>query len=91
MDECGKDTDAVATKDVLVNGNVSYTIVILGDIDCNGKISATDARRALRIATKLDKVDELLSLAADADGNGKYTAVDARIVLRVATKLESFK
>lgn len=86
-----KGSESLATKDVLVNGNVSYTIIVLGDIDCNGKISATDARRVLRIATKLDKVDDMLLLAADADGNGKYTAVDARIVLRVATKLESFK
>ncbi len=65
----------------------SYT---LGDIDCNGKITAADARLALRISAKLETGTETQLLAADTDKNGRITASDARKILRVAANLDRF-
>lgn len=60
-----------------------------GDLDGNGKITAADARVALRISAKLEKTTEAQKLIADVNNDGKITAADARKILRVAAKLES--
>lgn len=65
-----------------------YTVVVLGDTDCNGKVSAADARLALRLAAGLDKAEKHILSAADADMNGKVTAADARTILRAAANME---
>ena len=61
----------------------------MGDIDNNGKINASDARLALRIAAKLENnmTDNQLK-AADVTKDGKVTASDARKILRVGAKLD---
>ena len=51
-------------------------------------MNATDARSALRIAAKLDTVDEFSLRLADVDENSKVDAGDARMILRHAAKLE---
>ncbi len=59
-----------------------------GDVDGNGKITAADARLALRISAKLEKATEYQTRIADMDKNGKITAADARKILRISAKLE---
>ena len=63
---------------------------ILGDANGDGKITAADARIALRISAKLDKIEDFnLPLAAlDVTGDKKLTAADARKILRISAKLE---
>ena len=61
---------------------------VAGDVDGNGKITAADARLALRISAKLEKATELQTTVADMDKNGKITAADARKILRISAKLE---
>lgn len=68
----------------------TYTIIILGDVNADGKVTAADARVTLRVSAKLDTISDVVMLAADIDGNGKITAADARKVLRASAKLESF-
>jgi len=60
-----------------------------GDVNSDGKITAVDARIALRISAKLER--SLNSSAADADGNGYITASDARTILRASAKLETLR
>lgn len=60
----------------------------IGDIDGNGKITAGDARLALRGAASLEKLSEMQLKLADIDGNGRITASDARMILRRAANLE---
>lgn len=64
-------------------------IVRLGDVNIDGKISAADARLALRIAARLepDATDAQL-IAADVITDGRVEAKDARHILRVSAKLE---
>lgn len=59
-----------------------------GDVDGNGKITAADARLALRISAKLEKATEYQTRIADMDKNNKITAADARKILRISAKLE---
>lgn len=59
-----------------------------GDINNDDKVTATDARLALRISAKLDEPTELQKKAADVNNDSKVTATDARIILRVSAKLE---
>ncbi len=60
----------------------------LGDIDKDAKVTSIDARKALRIAAKLDTCDDLEARLADMDGDGKVTSIDARVILRIAAKLD---
>ena len=59
--------------------------VIKGDVDSDGKVTASDARLILRAAVGLEEVDPE---RGDIDGDGKVTASDARDALRLATGLE---
>lgn len=62
---------------------------IAGDINGDNKITASDARLALRIAARLDVVtNNSVLMAADMNNDGRITAADARIILRKAARLE---
>lgn len=59
-----------------------------GDLDGNRKITAADARLALRIAAKLETGNNHQLMVADMNKDGKITAADARKILRISAKLE---
>lgn len=83
------DEDKVATSNTVTANGETYTIILLGDLDLNGKITAADARLILRISAKLDAPTETARLAGDLDSNGKITAKEARSVLRFSARLQS--
>ncbi len=58
-----------------------------GDIDADGKVTAADARLALRYSVSLDNPDEEQIILADYNEDGSVTAADARIILRVSVGL----
>ena len=59
-----------------------------GDMNGDGKITASDARSILRIAASLDVATDEQRAMADVNGDGKVTASDARTVLRWAANLD---
>lgn len=61
-----------------------------GDVNDDGKVSATDARLALRASAGLDKLTDEQLISADANGDGKIMATDARTILRVCARIDSF-
>ncbi len=68
----------VATGSILTSydGAFSMTVIVDGDIDCNGMISATDyinLRGHLKTGVSMSKAQ---SLAADLDGNGELSTSD---------------
>ena len=67
----------------IIDTNCTYK---KGDIDGDGKITATDARLAAKISAKLEPYVK----AADLDGDGIVTSTEARKILRVSAKLDSF-
>ncbi len=59
-----------------------------GDIDRDGKVTASDARLILRTSVKLETIDMLSLPYADTDHNGEISASDARYALRASVGLE---
>ena len=71
------------------NGKIvdTKTIIVPGDVDCDGEVKSSDARLALRAAVKLETLENCQQAAADmADMSKKLTitAADARYILRTA-------
>lgn len=82
------DTDLVATGYVLTCDTMAYTVVVPGDVDSNGKVNASDARKALRNSAMLEILTDAQFLAADIDESGTITASDARAILRISAAIE---
>lgn len=61
-----------------------------GDIDCTGKVTASDARTALRISVELEKQENYPYILGDMNYDGKITASDAREILRVSVGLSVY-
>ena len=62
--------------------------VDIGDVNFDGKVTASDARTILRAAALLEILTKSQLSVADINGDGKLTATDARLVLRMAAGLE---
>ncbi len=95
-----KDGTAVKDDELVTSGmrcdSYGYTkdIVLLCDVDCDGKVTASDARIALRLASYLEKWDApICRVAANTHSLtdiGGTTAEDARFILRFAAGLEDY-
>lgn len=59
-----------------------------GDINGDGKITASDAREALRAAAGLSELEGVQNDAADYNNDGRVTASDARLILRKAANID---
>ncbi len=66
----------------------NYYTLMFYDVNGDGKVTAGDAREALRISAKLSEPDFVYFKAADINWDDKVTASDARTILRRAAKLE---
>lgn len=66
----------------------AVSVCIPFDVNCDGKVTAADARMVLRKAAYLESFDGLIFSAADVDGNRRITAADARTILRKAANIE---
>lgn len=61
-------------------------LLIIGNVDGNGKVDSTDARLVLQYAVKKIDVAALNVTTADVDGSGKVDSTDARLILQFAVK-----
>lgn len=100
-----KDGKAVDSKDIIKSGMVislqdkngkvidTMTVVVPGDNDGDGKITASDARTALRASVDLDKLNDWQEDASNVDAikKNEITAADARFILRASVGLENLK
>ncbi len=72
-----------------VFAHAEQAIILLGDVDLDGKVTEPDARQILRFSADLDEInDDLLFFACDFNGDGHVTAYDARVALRIAAGIE---
>lgn len=62
-----------------------------GDVDLDGNVTASDARKVLRHSAKIQLLDDSLFTRADVNRDKNINASDARLVLRVAAKLDEFE
>ena len=68
---------------------VSAAEVYFGDVNFDGKVTASDARAVLRYAATIDAPDEYQKIVADVNGDGRITSADARFILRISAKMET--
>ena len=66
---------------------VTASAVELGDVNADGRVTADDARTALRYSVSLQKLSEDEIFRADIDSDGGVFASDARTILRIAVGL----
>ncbi|MBQ6165544.1 MAG: peptidoglycan DD-metalloendopeptidase family protein [Clostridia bacterium] len=95
-DAVKKATDDLCTGDsvkTLLFGQITlarYYVVVMGDVNGDGKVTSADARAALQFAAKVETPAGLwYKKAADANHTGGITSADARRILRAAAKLET--
>lgn len=69
----------------------NYYVSVTGDMDSDGKITASDARLLLRAAARIDTLGDVFKIAADVNLDGYVTAADARKTLLVAANMEYFE
>ena len=84
---CGSECAYYATVCSVCKKTIAKELILMGDADGDGVVSAADARIALRVAVAMDSVDEETLLKLDMDGNGEVNSADARLVLRGAVGL----
>lgn len=63
-------------------------IVMRGDANLDGKLTAGDAALVLRTVVGLSSMDGPMCAAGDVDGDGEITAADAAKILRLVIQLE---
>ena len=66
-------------------------VILKGDANGDGLITAADARIVLQVSAKIRTVSGPFILANDFDSNGVLSAGEARKILRVSSKLEKFE
>ena len=85
-----ENTQLLVSGDIITfSDNSSYTCVLAGDNDSDGKITSSDARNALRCSVGLESLSSWQLRASDADRSGTITASDARLILRAGVGLEN--
>lgn len=70
-----------------VSGKINLASVLLGDVDQNTKVDASDASLALQAGLKLITLTPAQADAGDVDGNSKVDASDASLILQRSLKL----
>ena len=66
------ENDIIGTGTKIKVGNkLEYTLVVIGDIDGNGKISTTDSAKLKLHQVEMKVLTGAELMAADVDGNGK--------------------
>ncbi len=81
-------TEEPTTKEPEAQKPSESTEIKMGDTDGDNKITAADARNALRMSVGLEKTTAEIIRIADTDKDGKITAADARYILRASVGLE---
>lgn len=90
LEEPSSEDESVSDEPTSEDPTEPPVVYNIGDVNRDGKITAADARLALRISAKLDIPDSITFAIADVNKDGEITAVDARKILRVSAKIDTF-
>ena len=64
-------------------------MVLIGDVDGNGKVDVLDATTVQMIVADLEPADARQRFIADANGDGAVTVIDATTIQIFAAELET--
>ena len=65
-----------------IKTSVEYTIVVLGDVNGNGRLESGDAVLVLQSSVQMITLTDVQKLAADMDLNGRLLAGDAHLIAK---------
>ena len=82
-------TGTLATGYEVKNNGRTYTVVKLGDVNGDGKLTPADSTAVLRYYVGLDKLSNAKKSAADTNRDGKYTPADSTVILRTYVGLQN--
>lgn len=71
-----------------VDMNIAYVSFLKGDVNGDGKITAADARLALRFSAGLEGLTEAGKYSADVNNDNTVTAADAREILKKSAEVD---
>ncbi|MBQ3938568.1 MAG: dockerin type I repeat-containing protein, partial [Clostridia bacterium] len=77
-------SDLVVTAQYTENGLV---VTLLGDVDLDGEVTATDALLAMRHAMSITVISGQGFVNGDMDGDGQLTSSDAILIMRAVMGL----
>ena len=77
------ESDVIIGYGVVIPSIDSYC---MGDMNGDGKVTAEDARMALRFSSRLDVYTDRQFVLADVDGDAQLTATDSSNILKYASK-----
>ena len=83
LDDCYRDFPTVIKKGGY-NGYPKQGVIVAGDYDGDGKVTDTDAMKALEASAGLRKPTAAETKRADVNNDGAVTAADAREILKKA-------
>lgn len=91
--ELAADAPAVNGMKLVFADAREFTVIVYGDTDCDGAVSASDARLALRTSVGLESyaAESAEYKAANVDSADQLSASDARLILRASVGLENAK
>ena len=82
--------DTVVTSGLVTTGMTlqsdiaSWTLIVTGDVNGDGKASTVDGRTIVLAVLKVTSLNEAQTLAADFDGNGAMNTTDVRELLKAS-------
>lgn len=86
----GKDENKVATGDTFKVDGKTYTVLIYGDVDKDGKVDSNDALLVEKRNVGMETLDNLLTVASDVDSiDGKYDSSDSLRIKKYAVGMEN--
>lgn len=91
--EIKSNNDTVATGDILkINegeNNITYTLIVRGDADGDGQVTARDALTIIRHSISIESLEDAYSKAGNVDGDEEITARDALNIIRYSIGVTS--
>ncbi len=76
------DSASLGTGMLLSNGSLSYTVVLLGDVNGDGKLGGLDYALVKRGCLGTYSLEGMFLISADINGSGKLEATDYALVKR---------
>lgn len=82
-----QDNDVIGTGNKLVTEyGKEFNLIVKGDVDGNGEVTATDLTVAVQILLKETNIEDTQITAIDVNNDGKITATDIAILKQVILK-----